>query len=38
MFVNLVFAISSQFAGAVATGEFLMYFDYFARKEWGDDY
>lgn len=38
MFVNLIFAISSQFAGAVATGEFLMYFDYFARKEWGDDY
>lgn len=38
MFVNLVFAISSQFAGAVATGEFLMYFDYSARKEWGDDY
>lgn len=38
MFVNLVFAVSSQFAGAVATGEFLMYFDYFARKEWGDDY
>lgn len=38
MFVNLVFAISSQFAGAVATGEFLMYFDYFACKEWGDDY
>lgn len=38
MFVNLVFAISSQFAGAVATGELLMYFDYFARKEWGNDY
>lgn len=38
MFVNLVFPISSQFAGAEATGEFLMYFDYFARKEWGDDY
>lgn len=37
-FVNLVFAISSQFAGAVATVEFLMYFDYFARKDLGDDY
>lgn len=37
-FVNLVFAISSQFAGAVATVEFLMYFDYFARKDYGDDY
>ena len=38
MYVNLIFAISSQFAGAVATPEFLLYFDYFARKEWGDDY
>lgn len=37
-FINLVFAISSQFAGAVATVEFLTYFDYFARKEYGDDY
>ena len=38
VFVNLIFAISSQFAGAIATPEFLLYFDYFARKEWGDDY
>ena len=38
MFVNLIFATSAQFAGAVATSEFLVYFDYFARKEWGDDY
>lgn len=38
MFVNLMFAIAGQFAGAVATPEFLMYFDYFARKEWGDLY
>ena len=37
-FVNLVFAIASQFAGAVATPEFLMYLDYFIRKEFGDDY
>lgn len=37
-FVNLVFATSSQFAWAVATVEFLMYFDYFARKDYGDDY
>lgn len=37
-FVNLVFAISSQFAGAVATVEWLMYFDYFARKDYGADY
>jgi len=37
-FVNLIFAISAQFAGAVATVEFLTYFDYFARNEYGDDY
>lgn len=37
-FVNLVFAVSAQFAGAVATVEFLAYFDYFARKDYGDDY
>ena len=37
-FVNLIFAISSQFAGAVATVEFLMYFDYFARKDYGENY
>lgn len=37
-FVNLVFAISSQFAGALATVEFLMYFDHFAAKDYGADY
>ena len=37
-FINLVFAISAQFAGAVATVEFLNYFDYFARKDYGDNY
>lgn len=37
-FVNLVFAISSQFAGALATVEFLMYFDYFATKDYGKNY
>ncbi len=37
-FVNLVFAISSQFAGALATVEFLMYFDYFAKKDYGENY
>lgn len=37
-FVNLVFAISAQFAGAVATVEWLMYFDHFARQDYGDDY
>lgn len=38
IYINLIFAVSSQFAGAVATSEFLLYFDYFARKEWGEDY
>lgn len=37
-FVNLIFAISAQFAGAVATVEFLNYFDYFARQDYGDNY
>ena len=37
-FVNLVFAISSQFAGALATVEFLMYFDHFASLDYGKDY
>ena len=37
-FINLVYSVSSQFAGAVATPEFLMYFDYFVRKDYGDDY
>src|SRR5690606_38935204 len=34
-FVNLVFGISSQFAGAIATVEFLTYFDHFARNDYG---
>ncbi|MBR9907396.1 MAG: anaerobic ribonucleoside-triphosphate reductase [Gammaproteobacteria bacterium] len=37
-FVNFVFAVSSQFAGAVATVEFLAYFDHFARRDYGDNY
>jgi len=37
-FVNLVFAVSSQFAGALATVEFLLYFDFFAKKDFGNDY
>ena len=37
-FINFVFAVSAQFAGAVATVEFITYFDYFARKDFGDDY
>lgn len=38
MFCNLIFAVSSQFAGAVAVSEALLYFTYFAKKEWGDDF
>ena len=37
-FINLMLAVSSQFAGAVATVEFLMYFDYFAKKTYGENY
>jgi len=37
-FINLLFSVSSQFAGAVATVEFLLYFDHFARLDYGDDY
>lgn len=37
-FVNLVYQVASNFAGAVATVEFLMYFDYYARKTYGDNY
>jgi anaerobic ribonucleoside-triphosphate reductase len=37
-FINLVFAVASQFAGAVATPEYLMYMDYFIRKAYGNDY
>lgn len=37
-FVNLVYQVASDFAGAVATVEFLMYFDYFAKKTYGKDY
>lgn len=38
MYINLIFATSAMFAGAVATPEVLLYFDYFCRKEWGDNY
>jgi ribonucleoside-triphosphate reductase len=38
MYCNLIFCIAGQFLGAVATSEFLTFFDYFARKEWGDSY
>jgi len=35
MYINLIFATSAMFAGAVATSEFLLYFTYFCKKEWG---
>lgn len=37
-FINLVFAVAAQFAGAVSTPEFLPYMDYFIRKDYGEDY
>lgn len=37
-FVNLVYQVAANFAGAIATTEFLMYFDYFAQKEYGACY
>ena len=36
--INLVFLLSSQFAGAVAIPEFLTYFDHFLRLDYGNDY
>lgn len=38
IYVNLVFALASEVKGAVATPEFIMYMDYFCRKEWGENY
>lgn len=37
-FINMVFMVSGMLSGAVSTPEFLMYMDYFIRKEYGDDY
>lgn len=37
-FINLIFLVAGQFAGATATPEFLTYFDHFARRDYGDDY
>lgn len=37
-YVNLIFLIAGQFAGACADVSLLTYFDYFARKDYGDDY
>lgn len=38
MFCNLIFAIAAQYAGAVAVSEFLLYFTYFCKKAFGDDF
>lgn len=38
MFVNLVFAIASQYKGAVATPGMLLCMDWYLRKEWGNNY
>lgn len=38
LFVNLVFAIASQYKGAVAAPGMLLCMDRFLRKEWGDNY
>lgn len=38
LFVNLVFAVASQYKGAVATPGMLLCMDWFLRKEWGDLY
>ena len=37
-FINLVFALASQFCGAISTPEWLSYMDYFIRREYGQDY
>lgn len=38
IFINMVFAISAQFKGAIATPSVFISMDHFCRKEWGDDY
>ena len=38
IFINMVFAIASQFKGAVATPGFLLAMNWFCEKEWGTDY
>ena len=37
-FLNLLFLVAAQFAGAVATPEFLPYITYFIMKEYGPDF
>lgn len=38
MLCNLVFTVAGQFLGATALPEALLYFTYFCKKEWGDDF
>lgn len=37
-FINLLFIVAAQYAGAVACPETLTYFDHFLRKDYGQDY
>lgn len=37
-FINLLFIVAAQFAGAVACPETLTYLDHFLRKDYGQDY
>ena len=37
-FINLIFAVSAQFAGAVAAPEYIPYLTYFVAKEYGFDF
>ena len=37
-FINLLFIVAAQYAGAVACPETLTYFDHFLRKDYGEDY
>lgn len=37
-FINFIYQVASNFAGAVATVEFIHYVDYFARKTYGPHY
>lgn len=38
LFVNMCYAVASGFQGALATPEYLLYMDYFIRKDYGEDY
>ena len=37
-FINLVFSVAGQFAGAVATPSFFTVFTYYCIREWGEDF